>query len=108
MDRFRVEPASGPFDESELERVRERVLVRDSDFERTEARVQAVESKLNRIWYIMTVLGFLAWAWVDGRFGVSAPNAAQIAENEQPTTTILANESEPVEWEALAETSPGR
>ena len=84
-------------------------MARDSDLERFEARVQATESKLNRIWYILTVLGFLAWAWVDGRFGISTPNAAPMTQEHEQTTTILADDAEDVEaWQTLAESTPAR
>ncbi len=77
-----VEVAEGPLDQSETKALRQLVLdPQNSELKAQELRIRAIESKTNRIWYILTVVGFLAWAWIDGRFGLKAPNAVPITGN---------------------------
>ncbi len=71
----KVEICQAPFDQSELVKIREMILIRDSSFARLEDRVQASEGKLRRIWVALTIAGILMGAWVDGRFGLTVPNA---------------------------------
>jgi len=101
LDRVEVQVASGPLDESEVDRLREIALVRDSDVYRLEQRIRAMESKTNRIWYILTVIGFLAWAWIDGRFGLTTPNAVPVHG------ATVASEAVELNGEVLTTEGPG-
>ena len=71
----KVEICQGPFDQSEIAQIRERVLIRDSCLNRLDDRVKANEGKLRRIWVALAIAGVLIGAWVDGRFGLTVPNA---------------------------------
>jgi hypothetical protein len=96
-DRLEVELAQGPLDESELNRIRERILIRGSDFDVMEDRQQTCDSKVRRIWLTLTTVSVIAVAWMDGRFGFSAPNAVpvtpgavMIGEAPRPDSPMLA------------------
>jgi len=66
-----VNVGEGDLDPSEVRRIRERLLVNGSEFDQ-------VDLKIRRIWLIGTVCGLFFVAWIDGRFGVVAPNAVPV------------------------------
>jgi hypothetical protein len=86
-----IQVATGPLDQSEIHRIRERLLNRNSDIDGMQAQINENKAKLNRIWWIATLLGILGWAWMDGRFGFTTPNAVPITSEVEETieTTIL-------------------